>query len=162
VATIENAWIPSSEVEAGSDVPVRVFLRPYRGERLERDFTLKIPPGLAKGEHRILLSDADTLNRMQSLAGMADRFMDIPQTISLINQERSNNKLYISLVEPRPTVFYEDKTLPSLPASVVNVMQTGRTASRHLVSSAESAVEQGSIPFDLMIDGSYSLRVTVK
>jgi hypothetical protein len=162
VAVIENAWIPSSEVEAGSEVPLRVFLRPYRGERLERNFTLKIPPDLPKGEHRILLSDADTLNRMQSVAGMSDRFMDIPQTISLINQERSNNKLYISLVEPRPTVFYEDKTLPSLPASVVNVMQTGRTASRHLVSSAESAVEQGSIPFDLMIDGSYSLRVTVK
>jgi hypothetical protein len=162
MAIIENAWIPSSEVDAGSEVPLRVFLRPYRGERLERDFTLKIPPDLPKGEHRILVSDADTLNRMQSVAGMADRFMDIPQTISLINQERSNNKLYISLVEPRPTVFYEDKTLPSLPASVVNVMQTGRTASRHLVSSSESAVEQGSIPFDLLIDGSYSLRVTVK
>lgn len=162
VAVIENAWIPSSEVEAGSEVPVRVFLRPYRGERLEREFTLKIPAGLPKGDHRILLSDADMLNRMQSVAGMSDRFMDIPQTISLINQERSNNKLYISLIEPRPTVFYEDKTLPSLPASVVNVMQTGRTASRHLVSSAESAVEQGSIPFDLMIDGAYSLRVTVK
>ena len=162
VASIENAWIPSSEVDAGTQVPVKVFLRPYRGERLERDFMLKIPAGLPKGDHRILLSDADTLNRMQSVASASDRFMDIPQTVSLINQERTNNKLYISLVEPRPTVFYEDKTLPSLPASVMNVMQTGRTASRHLVSSAESAVEQGSIPFDLMIDGSFSLRVTVK
>jgi hypothetical protein len=162
VASIENAWIPSSEVEAGTQVPVKVFLRPYRGERLERDFMLKIPAGLPKGEHRILLSDADTLNRMQSVASASDRFMDIPQTVSLINQERTNNKLYVSLVEPRPTVFYEDKTLPSLPASVMNVMQTGRTASRHLVSSPESAVEQGSIPFDLMIDGSYSLKVTVK
>jgi len=162
VASIENAWIPSSEVEAGTQVPVKVFLRPYRGERLERDFMLKIPAGLPKGDHRILLSDADTLNRMQSVASASDRFMDIPQTVSLINQERTNNKLYVSLVEPRPTVFYEDKTLPSLPASVMNVMQTGRTASRHLVSSAESAVEQGSIPFDLMVDGSYSLKVTVK
>src|SRR5215472_4965386 len=162
IATIENAWIPSSEVDAGTEVPMKVFLRPYRGERIERDFTLKIPAGLSKGEHRILLSDADTLNRMQSVAGMADRFMDIPQTVSLLNQERSNNKLYISLVEPRPTVFYEDKTLPSLPASVLNVMQTGRTASRHLISSAESAVEQGSLPFDQMIEGSYALRVTIK
>jgi hypothetical protein len=51
---------------------------------------------------------------MQSGATMSDRFLDIPQTISLINQERSNNKLYVSFVEPRPTVFYEDKTLPSL------------------------------------------------
>jgi hypothetical protein len=162
VATIENAWIPSSEVDAGTEVPIKVFLRPYRGERLERDFMLKIPAGLTKGDHRILLSDAETLNRMQTVAGMADRFLDLPQMVSLINQERSNNKLYVSLIEPRPTVFYEDKTLPSLPASVVNVMQTGRTASRHLVSSSESAVEQGSIPFDLMIDGSYSLKLTVK
>jgi len=162
IATIENAWIPSSEVEAGTSVPMKVFLRPYRGERLERDFTLKIPAGLPKGEHRILLSDADTLNRIQTVAGLSERFMDIPQTVSLINQERSNNKLYVSLVEPRPTVFYEDKTLPSLPASVMNVMQTGRTASRHFVSSPESAVEQGSIPFDQMVEGSYSLRVTVK
>ena len=162
IATIENAWVPSSEVEAGSQVPVKVFLRPYRGERLERDFLLKIPAGLAKGDHRILLSDAETLNRIQTVAGLSERFMDIPQTVSLINQERSNNKLYISLVEPRPTVFYEDKTLPSLPASVMNVMQTGRTASRHFVSSPESAVEQGSIAFDQMVEGSYSLRITVK
>jgi hypothetical protein len=162
VATIENAWIPASEVEPGSQVPMKVFLRPYRGERIEREFLLKIPASLAKGEHRILLSDASTLNRIQSGAAMSDRFLDIPQTISLINQERSNNKLYVSLVEPRPTVFYEDKTLPSLPASIANVMQTGRTASRSLVASAETAVEQGSIPFDLMIDGSYSLRLTVK
>ena len=162
VATIENAWIPASEVDAGSEVPLKVFLRPYRGERIEREFMLKIPASLAKGEHRILLSDASTLNRFQSGAAMSERFLDIPQTISLINQERSNNKLYVSFVEPRPTVFYEDKTLPSLPASIANVMQTGRTASRYLVASAETAVEQGSIPFDLLIDGSYSLRVTVK
>jgi hypothetical protein len=162
IATIENAWIPSSEVEAGTQVPMKVFLRPYRGDRIEREFMLKIPAVLSKGEHRILLSDADTLNRLQSMASSSDRFMDIPQTVSLINQERSNNKLYVSLVEPRPTVFYEDKTLPSLPGSIMNVMQTGRTASRHLVSTPESAIEQGSIPFDVMIDGSYSLRVTVK
>jgi hypothetical protein len=162
VATVENAWVPNAEVDAGSVVPIKVFLRPYRGERLERDFDLKIPAGLSKGEHRILLSDADTLNRMQSLASASDRFMDIPQEVSLLNQERTNNKLYISLVEPRPTVYYEDKSLPALPASVMNVMQTGRTASRHFASSPESAVEQGSIPFDLAINGSYTLKITVK
>jgi hypothetical protein len=161
-AMIENAWVPASEVEAGTEVPVKVFVRPYRGDRIEKDFTLKIPAGLPKGEHRVLFSDADTLNRMQSNAIMSEPFIDIKQTVSLMNQERSNNKLYISLVEPRPTVFYEDKTLPSLPASIMNVMQTDRTASRHLQSSAESAIEQGSIPFDMLIDGSYSLRITVK
>jgi hypothetical protein len=141
---------------------MKVFLRPYRGERLERDFVLKIPAGLSRGDHKVLLSDAETLNRMQSAAGLADRFIDIPQTVSLINQERTNNQLYVSLIEPRPTVFSEDKTLPSLPASIMNVMQTGRSASRHYVTSSESAVEQGSISFDQVVNGSYTLKITVK
>ncbi len=70
VASVENAWIANSEVEPGDEVPVKVFLRPYRGERIEREFKLKIPAGLPKGEHRILLSDADTVNRMQTMAGV--------------------------------------------------------------------------------------------
>jgi hypothetical protein len=162
IAEIQNAWVPNSEVEPGSEVPVRVFVQPYRGDRIEREFTVKIPANLPRGPHTILFSDADTLNRMQSNAAMSDEHMDIPQTVSLINQERRNDRLYVSLLEAGPTVFYEDKTMPSLPPSIMNVMQTGRTASRRLVSSAENVVEQGSIPFDLVVDGSYALRIQVK
>ena len=161
-AGIETAWIENSEVEAGSEVPVKLFLRPYRGERIEKDFNVKIPAGLPKGEHRILLSDADTLNRMQAAAANANNYIDLEQTVSLINQERANNKVYVSLVQARPTVYYDDKQLPSLPASVLNVMQNGRTASRSVLSSAETAHEQLAIPFDQVISGSYSLKITVK
>jgi hypothetical protein len=162
IASIENAWIPSNEVAPGEEVSVKVFLRPYRGPRIERTFKLRLPAGLTRGEHRILLSDAETLNRIESVAAFSNRFIDLPQIVSLINQERGNDKLYVSLVEPRPTVYYDDKTLPSLPASVLNVMQTGRSASRPLVSSGESALEQMAIPFDYVVNGSYALKVTVK
>jgi hypothetical protein len=162
IATVESAWVGNSEVEPGTEVPVKVYLRPYRGERIERELKVRIPAGLPKGEHRILLSDADTLNRMQSMAAMANRFIDIPETVSLINQERSNNKLYVSLVQGRPTYYEADKTMPSLPASILNVMQTGRAGSRSLVSSPESAIEQTSLPFEFVVAGNQSLRITVK
>lgn len=162
VATIENAWVPEPEVEAGQEVPVKVFLRPYRGPRIAREFKIKVPAGLPRGEHRILLSDADTLNRIQNMAGFMNQYIDLPETVSLFNQERSNNKLYVSLLEKSPTAYYDDKTMPSLPSSVLNVMQAGRAASRSLVTSAESAAEQTSIPFDYVISGSYSLKITVK
>jgi hypothetical protein len=162
VASIENAWLSAPEARPGDDVAVKVFLRPYRGESLERNFTLKIPAGLAKGEHKIVLSDADTINRMQNVAGMLNRYIDLPQTVSLINQERSNNKLYVSLLEATPTAYYDDKTLPSLPASVLNVMQSGRGSNRSLITSPDSASEQMSLPFDYVITGSYSLNITVK
>jgi hypothetical protein len=162
VATIENAWAERTDVEAGDRVAVKVFLRPYRGEQLERDLTVQIPDSLPKGDHRILLSDADTLNRMQSLAGMMNRFIDVSQTVSLLNQERSNNKLYVSLVESAPTAYDNDKTLPALPSSVLNVMQASRGANRPLVTSSETATEQTALPFDYVVTGSYSLRIHVK
>jgi hypothetical protein len=162
IATLEQAWLPTNEVQAGTEVPVKVFLRPFRGERIEREVKVKIPAGMPKGEHRILLSDAETLNRMQSVAGMANRFIDLPETVSLLNQERSNNRLYVSLVQARPTFYEDDKTLPSLPASVLNVMQASRAASRPLVSSGDSTYEQTSVPFDFVVNGSQSLKITVK
>ena len=162
VASIENAWLSAPEARPGDDVAVKVFLRPYRGESLERNFTLKIPAGLAKGEHKIVLSDADTINRMQNVAGMVNHYIDLPQTVSLINQERSNNKLYVSLLDASPTAYYDDKTFPSLPASVLNVMQSGRGSNRSLITSPDSASEQMSLPFDYVITGSYSLNIMVK
>ncbi len=161
IATIENAWVANPDLRPGEVVPVKVFLRPYRGEPIQREFTIKIPEGMAKGDHRILLSDADTLNRVQNQAGMANRFLDLPETVSLINQERSNNKLYVSLVESSPTAYLDDKILPSLPTSVLNVMQTGRGANHTVVTSPETATEQLSLPFDYVITGSYSLRIHV-
>ena len=161
IATIENAWVGSPDVRPGESVPVKVFLRPYRGETIQREFTVKIPEGIARGDHRIVLSDADTVNRMQNIAGAANRFLDLPETVSLINQERSNNKLYVSLVESSPTAYLDDKTLPSLPSSVLNVMQTGRAANRAVVTSPETATEQMALPFDYVVTGSYSLRIHV-
>jgi hypothetical protein len=162
IASIENAWIANSEVSPGETVPVKVFLRPYRGPQIERVFDIHIPATVAKGEHHILLSDAETLNRMQTAAASMNRFIDVPQIVSLINQERSNDKLYVSLIESRPTVYYDDKTLPSLPASVLNVMQTGRAASRPFATSGQTAFEEAAIPFDYVVNGSFALKVTVK
>jgi hypothetical protein len=162
VIAVDTAWTPNPDVEAGTEIPVKVFLRPYRGERKEASLMVKIPAGMPKGDHRILFSDAETLNRLQSSAVASNRYLDIPATVSLLNQERTNNRLYVSLIEGRATYYTEDKTLPSLPASMLNVLQTERTASRALAGTAETVEEQLSVPFDEMVSGSYALRITVK
>ena len=162
VAVIENAWAERSEVYGGEELAGKVFLRPYRGERIERAFRLKVPAGIPKGPVRLLVSDADTLNRAKSVAAGANRLLDLPEMVSLLNQELSNNQLYISLLQPSVTAYYDDKTLPNVPASVLNVIQAGREPNRRLTLAAESPLEQTAIPFDLVISGSYTFNVTVK
>src|SRR5580765_956151 len=162
IMAVDTAWTPSAEVTAGTEIPVKVFLRPYRGERIEQNLTVKIPADLPKGEHRILLSDAVTLNRLQSTAVSSNRYLDLPETVSLLNQERGNNRLYVSVVQRRATYYSEDKTLPALPLSVLNVLQGQRSAGRALTGIAESAEEEFSVPFDQMVTGSFSLPITVR
>src|ERR1017187_9655583 len=159
---IEPGGVANPEVQAGDDLPVKVSVRPYRGEAIQREVIVKIPAGLAKGDHRILLSDADTLNRMQNAAGFQNRFIDVPQAVSLLNQERTNNRLYVSLVKASPTAYYDDKTMPSMPPSVLNGIQVRRGRNPAMLSTPETASEQTSIPFDYMVTGSYSLRIHVK
>ena len=105
-----------------------------------------------------MLSDAETINRMQSMAGRMNHYIDLPQTVSLINQERSNNKLYVSLpgTEPHRLLRRQDAAQP---ACFGSERDAGRARSnRSLVTSPESASEQMALPFDYVISGSYSLQ----
>jgi hypothetical protein len=52
--------------------------------------------------------------------------------------------------------------MPSLPSSVLNVMQSGMAAGQSLVTSTETATEQMALPFDAVVSGSFSLRIHVK
>jgi len=161
IAQIESAWIGDNKVTPGTEVPVKVFLKPYKGDRLERTVNVKIPAGLPRGEHQILFSDGETLSRFQNIASSLNRIEDIPQTVALLNDERKNDRVYVSLIESQPTVYSDEKVLPSLPASVLNVMQSGRATNHQFVSAPESAHEQTSIPFEVVVTGNYSLKVFV-
>jgi hypothetical protein len=161
-ATIESAWLDKTEVDPGEEVNLRVFVQPYRGERLSRNVKVLIPKGLSKGEHRVVLADADTLNRAPNVAGNANRFLELSQAVNLINQEKANTKLYAVITSMKPTVFLDDKSLTSLPGSVMNVLQAGRAPTKPMLTLMESYTEAASIPFDYVVTGNYSLRIVVR
>jgi hypothetical protein len=159
---VESAYLSSSRVAPGDEVLVKVFLKPYRGARVEREVKIKIPEGASAGEHRILLSDGETLNRLRGLASRSERPNDVAQTVALLKQERRSDRMYVSLIEPGATVYTGDKAMPSLPASALSVMQSARAGGMPLPSQPESLSEQGSIALDYVVTGSYMLRVQVK
>ena len=115
VVSIENAWISSNEARPGDDIPVKVFLRPYRGERIEREFTIKLPPGIAKGEHRILLSDADTLNRVQNLAGRQSLHRYSANRLSAQSGAQLMTAFMSRCWNPRPPLTMTTKPFPRCP-----------------------------------------------
>ncbi len=161
ITNIESAWLDQTEVAAGAELTGRVVLKAWRGERQVKPFKVTVPVSAPKGDHRLLLSDGDTLNRSQMMAAGMNRNLNLSQTISLLNQERGNNRLYLSFVEARPTVFVDDKAMSALPPSVIGVLQPPR-GGRPLAATPETARPIDSIPVDAIVSGSAALRFSVK
>jgi hypothetical protein len=160
LAVVEHAWLEKTTVRPGEEIAGKVFLRPYRGEPIEKSFRMKIPLGAPQGDLRLVVSDANTLNQSQRMAAARNRLMSLSETVTLLNKEHSNNQLYISLLQPTVTAHFEDKTLPNVPLSVLNVMRP--SASRRMVLESQSPLQQISIPFDAIVSGSRSITVHVQ
>lgn len=159
--TVESAWLDQTDVAAGGELTGKVTLRPWRGERATRAFRVKVPAQFPKGEHRLVIGDADMLNRGRQMVAVMNRTLDLRQTLGLINQEKANDTLYFSFVETRPTVFDDDQALASVPPSVLNVMQSGRTG-RAAIGATESAQLADQMRLDGVVAGSVILRFSVR
>jgi hypothetical protein len=159
---IEGAWLDKSEAEPGDTVTVRVQLRPYRGSPVIHDVRIAIPPQAARGTSmQILASDSGTLNRMSVVSGSQARLDSLEQLISVLNRERRNNRLYVTLLDSSPTMVVQDKVMPNVPASQINLLdQRGGPASSLVVR--ESAAGEWSLPLDQIVSGSASITIQIK
>lgn len=160
-AVIETAWLENNEVAPGDEVSGKIYLRPWRGERIVRDFKFRLPAGLQRGDHRLLISDANTLDRGATIATSSSRYLDLSQTINLMSRERDSDRVYVSVIESRPTVYAEDREMASIPPSVLNVMQSGQTG-RSFFTSMETSKPQVELPSDMIVSGSAMVRFKVK
>ena len=160
-AVLENARTDVTEARPGDEITIEAVLRPYRGERIVRRIPVRVPTSVAKGPLRILVSDAATLDRTRHLSVAAGRRYDLNSTIEMLNKEHLNDHLYISLLEPNPQATVEDKVMPAVPLSVMNVME-GMRATQEMQVFNESAVNESSTPVGYVVTGSQVISLSIK
>jgi hypothetical protein len=160
-AMLESARTDVTETRPGDEVTIEAVLRPYRGERIVRQMTVRVPTSAPKGTLRILVSDAETLDRTRRLSPAVSQKLDLNSTIELLNKEHLNDHLYVSLLEANPQATVEDKVMPAMPLSVMNVME-GMRATQQMVVLGESAVNESSTPVGYVVNGSQIISLTIK
>ena len=108
-------------------------------------------------------TSADVWTRFENERRVAfARKLDIASTIALLNKEHSNNHLYVSLLEADPEARVADKVMPTLPISVMNVME-GMRGNQEMIVSGESHVDETATPsLDYVVSGAQLLSVTIK
>jgi len=174
---IESAWLEKGEAAPGETLRVRALLRPYRGPARVEETTVRVPDQIARGTTlRVLVSDADTFNRsshggfgLPGLAGFAGFSGSSPgggpagmdQLIAVLNRERRNDRLYVGLFTPSPTILWDDKELPNVPLSEINVVD-GRPTPGTVQILRESLASESSVPLGGPVSGVISLNLQVR
>jgi hypothetical protein len=161
-ARLENARTDVTEARPGDEITVETVLAPYRGERMVKQIPIRIPTSTSKGILRIMVSDGDTLDRMRRSMPVFARKLDLGSTITVLNREHSNNRVYVSLLEADPEAMVADKVMPTLPLSVMNVMDGMRGTQEMIVLGDSSVNEAATGPQDYVVSGAQLLTITIK
>ena len=163
--SIEGAWLEKGEAAPGETLRVRVLLRPYRGAAHVEEATIHVPDQITRGTTlRVLVSDAEWLNRSSRgfvFPGVAGGPAGLDQLIAVLNRERRNDRLYVALFVPSPTLLWEDKELPNVPLSEINLID-GRPGPGSVQILRESLASEASIPLGGPVSGIISLNLPVR
>jgi hypothetical protein len=167
--TIDSAWLETGEAAPGENVKVRVLLRPFRGAPRIEETTVHVPDQIARGGTlRVLVSDAEWMNRASrgfsfgtSAGGGVSGPEGLDQLIALINRERNNDRLYVGVFVPAPTMVWDDKELPNVPLSQINMID-GRPTPGSVQVLRESLASESSIVLGGPVAGLISLNLQIR
>jgi hypothetical protein len=163
--TIDSAWLEKGEAAPGETLRVRVLLHPYRGAAHIEETSVHVPDQIAHGASlRVLVTDGELLNRASRgfvFSGSAGPATGLDQLITLLNRERRNDRLYVGLFVPSPTILWDDKELPNAPLSQINVID-GRPAPGSVQVLRESLASEASVPLGGPVSGVISLNLQIR
>jgi hypothetical protein len=158
MATIERVWLDEVRPRAGKTVPLKVLLRSYRGDEEIQTVPVEIPVN-APSTVSLLVSDGATLSRWeQRELKKPGQPETVAQMIRSLNTARRNNRLYVRLVADEPGAVVQGETLPSLPPSVLAVLEADKNGGS-FVPLRNAVLGAWELQSDKAISGSRILTI---
>jgi hypothetical protein len=159
-ATVERVWLDDPRPRAGHTVPLKVLLRTYRGDDVIRTLPIEIPIN-ASGSLALMVSDGGRLTQIeQRETRLAQQPRNVDQVIKALNKGRRNSILYVRLLGTDAGAVVNGERLPSLPPSVLGVLESDRNGGTFNPLQSATLAEW-ELPTDQAVSGSRTLAITI-
>jgi hypothetical protein len=163
LATLDRITVDRNEVHPGETVALSALMREPNGQTFIEQYSVLIPPGLSAGTVQLMVGDGTTMTGMELKRSPSGIPMDLTTVIRELNKLRRNDRLYVRVLSNQPGVVIRGEEMPSLPPSMLGLLDTDRASSRNVTSMGSSAVAEYEFPQSkYVIQGQQSLTLTVK
>jgi hypothetical protein len=161
-AKIENAWSEKTDVHPGETISIKALLQPYRGAPFIQEIPITVPADASPGELQVLVSDAVTLNQARQFFANAGQgpLVNLNELIHVLNSERENDRVYVSLLQSMPTLVVNGTEMPGAPPSVMQIVPAQKQQNTLVVS--ESRLGEWSAKAGQVVAGQESLTITIQ
>ena len=145
-AVIENARIAKQRVRPGDSAVVTVTFRPYLDAPIVKTYEVNVPADAPEGFTMVFVGDVSSyLSWERSRAARKYQPSNATQMLEVLAQGGRGDRVVISLISSKMGVAVAGNELPSLPLSVLNVMNAP-------AQSGESALTRGSVIAEATVD----------
>jgi len=157
-ATIERVWLDDVRPRAGRTVPLKVLTRNYRGAETISTIPIEIPAN-ASGQLTVMVTDGKQLNQIeQRELRRSLQPQSVAQMIKTLNQTHRNNRVYVRLLTGTPGAVVNGEALPSLPPSVLSVLEGDRSGG-NFTPMRSAALGEWELAMDSAITGTRALTI---
>lgn len=122
-----------------------------------------IPSGLSKGNVQLVVGDGNTVTASELRRGSTGAPPGLAAAVRELNKLRRSDRLYVKIVSSEPGVVIGGEEYPSLPPSMIALLDSGRASTRTVAPMAGSTVIEYELPQSrYVLQGQRSLTLSVK
>lgn len=159
---LETARLISGNiVHAGDTVMVEATVRPWQQPARNIRIPVTLPSRLAAGNLRLLVSDAGTLERALNPPRPQNHAANMETALAEARQEKTADKIYVSLLAPETQGNVSGETLSGLPLSMANALEALRSA-QDVNLNGESAEVAAEAPAGGVLNGFQILNIRIE
>ncbi|RMD95145.1 MAG: hypothetical protein D6813_00910 [Calditrichaeota bacterium] len=161
-ATVQQIEVDKLVVKPGDEITVTVTLQEFQGDKHKIQHNLVIPENIDDRSITIYAGSGAFLTRYEfRKSPQKFRPQNFQQLLDLLRKRRKNNRIFFQIRKRDKGVLIEGEELPSLPPSILSVMNSQRS-SGNVSSLIDRKILEDSVPVNFAVSGGKIMRIRVE